>query len=84
MWMMRYVVEHCEPRTPAIDLYVNRHYRELWEQLPERLKQEYADVQTRLGAGPNPAGAGRGRPEAGGGQGTAKRKTGLPRKGESG
>jgi hypothetical protein len=28
MWMMRYVVEHCKPRSPAIRLYVAKHYHE--------------------------------------------------------
>src|SRR5262249_46663342 len=67
LWMMRYVVEHCReprdqcplpgggPRSPAIELYVNRYFRELWDMLPERLKREHAEVQARLNAGPDPA-----------------------------
>jgi hypothetical protein len=39
------------PRTPAIDLYIDRYYRELWGQLPEKLRQEYEEVCGRLDAG---------------------------------
>jgi hypothetical protein len=39
------------PRSPAIELYVNRYIRELWTVLPEGLKKEHAEIQARLEAG---------------------------------
>jgi hypothetical protein len=37
--------------------FVAAHYRELWEHVPERLKQEYAEARRRLDKGTDPAAA---------------------------
>jgi hypothetical protein len=41
------------PRSPALDLYVDRYLRELWGQLPEWLREEHAQVLARLDAAPS-------------------------------
>jgi hypothetical protein len=45
------------PRSPALDLYVDRYLRELWSELPEDLRNEHARAVARLDAAP-PVGGG--------------------------
>ena len=78
MWMMRHVGQCAGrgeppapglhlPRSPAIELYVDRYIRELWAVVPPGLKKEHAEIQARLEGRKTvtaPGGAGGGRPAA--------------------
>jgi hypothetical protein len=36
------------PRSPNIDLYIDRHFEALWPYVPEKMRQEYESLQAQL------------------------------------
>jgi hypothetical protein len=49
-WLRLYVIQHCKPKTPAIDLYIDAHFSDLWQNVPDDLRAKYAEAQARVNA----------------------------------